>query len=278
MSGIVFPPRGFGTESLSASVDEARERAGGLRPAQAGVVLDRGPHSAHLVATLVDLALRGHLRIESDHASNKADCLLIRTRAAGFRLRDSGDLVRYERRLLRGVFGRQREVRLAKIAPPRVNQVYTQLTREAFSYGWIDAEAPQGRRRPDTEADRLRTHLRALRMGLSRLHPQADADPVTFYSGWLPYAISFRIAPSWMRYTALLASPPLSSKSDFPEQSQQIPLWWSAAVGTFPSPRERTGGGHHGGFDGGHHGGHDHGGHHHGGFDGVGHHSGGHGF
>ena len=259
-------------------MDEARERAGGLRPAQAGVVLDRGPHSAHLVATLVDLALRGHLRIESDRARNKAGWLLTRTRAASLQLTGSGDLVRYERRLLRGVFGRQREVRLARIARPSVNRVYTQLTREAFSYGWLDAETPQ-RRRMHTEADRIRTQLRTLRTDLTLLRPPADVDPVGFYSVWLPYAISFRIAPSWTRYTTLLAPPPPLAKDDSMEHSRDTSPWWSAAISTFPSPGDHTGGGHHGG-GGDYRGGYDagaHGGHHHGGFGGGGH-GGGHGF
>lgn len=54
------------------------EAAAGLRPAEAGTALAGGARPSHLAATLIDLSIRGHLRIEQCGSGEDPDFLLTR--------------------------------------------------------------------------------------------------------------------------------------------------------------------------------------------------------
>jgi uncharacterized membrane protein YgcG len=249
------------------------EAAGGLRPAEAGVVLDRGPRPAHIVATVVDLAQRGWLEIEALDGRGGGDWVFTRTRTPARWFVQRRRLARYERLLLRGVFGRRSQVRFTRIVSVNIGRVYRRLTRDALAQGRIVPTAYDAT--PDTEAEDLRVELRALRVALVGLRPPPDADELAFYSRWLPYAIAFGLMPGWARQLDVLgaaATPGTGSGTLYP--GSNVPTrWWNGdftermtgAVGDWSH--------HSGGWDGGS-GGHDGGGHgHHGGFDG-GHHGG----
>lgn len=149
---LLVPPRWWrwpgpgGSGSILAGQPDGPACA--LRPGQAGVVLIGAARPAHVVATLVDLAIRGHLRI-ADTGEDQEDWLLIRVGPepdpAGPG-RPSVPLLRYERTLLAGIFARGDETRVSalKNAFPRVmTRVSRQLSRDAVRQGWLPP-----RRRP----------------------------------------------------------------------------------------------------------------------------------
>jgi uncharacterized membrane protein YgcG len=119
----------------------------GIRPAQAGLLVDEVVKPVALTATLVDLAVRGYLRIEElpDHKEwMKADWRLVRLKAADEELLD------YERELLDGLFaspGRTEgpeTVRLSELEErfyDRYEQVRRWLYRDAVRRRWF-AERP----------------------------------------------------------------------------------------------------------------------------------------
>lgn len=65
-----------------------------IRPGQVGVLVDEVAHPVDVTATIVDLAVRGHLRIEEEGSVHPVDYRIVRRQA------DTGDLLAYERRLL----------------------------------------------------------------------------------------------------------------------------------------------------------------------------------
>jgi uncharacterized membrane protein YgcG len=75
-----------------------------IRPAQAGLLVDEVVKPVALTATLVDLAVRGYLRIEElpDHPGKGSDWRLVKLKAPDERL------LGYERALLDGLFGSRR--------------------------------------------------------------------------------------------------------------------------------------------------------------------------
>ena len=123
--------------------------ASGLRPGQAGLILVGGPRPAHIVATLVDLAVRGYLRIE-EAGTDQDDWLLIRldpdAASAGGPPRPSARLLRYERTVLVRVFAGRDQVRVADLKetfPSVITRAGRQLTQDAVRRGWMPP-----RRRP----------------------------------------------------------------------------------------------------------------------------------
>lgn len=95
----------------SPTQSEAFERAGWLRPGQAGVILIGAVRPVHIAATFVDPGARGYLRIE-ETAGPEPDWLITRLRPAS---RLDQDLTRYEKTLLRKVLRRGRPVRLSRL-------------------------------------------------------------------------------------------------------------------------------------------------------------------
>jgi uncharacterized membrane protein YgcG len=90
----------------------------GLTPGEAGTLMDNTPDMRDITATLVDLAVRGHLRFEEREQSKlfglvkEEEYVLHRLEAPA----DAGPLAPHERRLLEGIFsGRGTTVRLSEL-------------------------------------------------------------------------------------------------------------------------------------------------------------------
>lgn len=95
-----------------------------LRPGQLGLILDESADTLDVTATTVDLAVRGYLSIREVKDEgllgglfNKRDWELTRTG------KDDGDLLSYERTVLRGTFASGSRVRLSQLK----NKFYTHL-------------------------------------------------------------------------------------------------------------------------------------------------------
>jgi uncharacterized membrane protein YgcG len=97
-----------GRDPAKRPISPAYEPPDGLTPAEAGTLLDNRPDMRDLTAGLVDLAVRGYLRIEEVDAEGVLAGLLGKPDYAlvGLRSReDWKELKLHERELLRGVFG-----------------------------------------------------------------------------------------------------------------------------------------------------------------------------
>lgn len=106
---------------------------GGLRPAQLGVVLVGRVLLSHIGATVVDLASRGFIRMETA-GDDGTDWLL--TGLDG----EAEELLDYERTLLRGLFGRQATIGLKHLtvwAVPVLEKVRAEIVRDAIDRGWL---------------------------------------------------------------------------------------------------------------------------------------------
>jgi Predicted membrane protein (DUF2207) len=110
----------------------------GIRPAQAGLLADEVVNPVAITATVVDLAVRGYLRIEEDPFGgdgDKPDWRLVKLKAA------DNDLLNYERVLLEGLFGsRLGSVQLSDLEKQfydRFELVRSWLARDAVQRGWF---------------------------------------------------------------------------------------------------------------------------------------------
>jgi uncharacterized protein (TIGR04222 family) len=113
-----------------------------LRPGQVGTLIDEEASTLDVSATIVDLAVRGYLRIEEIEKKwflGKADWRLIRLP------KDAADLLAYERTLLDGLFEDGEQVELSELRKkfaPRLQKVKKALYRDVVSRKWF-------RRSPD---------------------------------------------------------------------------------------------------------------------------------
>jgi predicted membrane protein DUF2207 len=120
----------------------------GLRPGQVGTLVDEQANALDVTASVVDLAVRGYLRIEEipKHGLfGKADYRLVQ-------LKEGDDLLPYERKLLDGLFedattddGGDPSVKLSALKTKfvtRLRRVQDALYDDAVGRGWFD-------RRPD---------------------------------------------------------------------------------------------------------------------------------
>ena len=116
----------------------------GIRPAQAGLLVDEVVNPVAIPATLVDLAVRGYLRIEDDAPDDweKFDWRLVKLKAA------DNNLLDYERVLFDGLFasrgGRRAKVeeavRLSELKQDFYHQstlVRSALYQDAVQRGWF---------------------------------------------------------------------------------------------------------------------------------------------
>ena len=123
----------------------------GLRPGQVGTLVDEVAHPLDVTATIVDLAVRGHLRIEEVEQAGwfgQGDWLL---RALD---RPLDDLHDYERTLYAAIFAEGPEVLLSDLKgrfAAHLAQVQSELYDDAVAQGWFVT-------RPD--------HVRALWVGI----------------------------------------------------------------------------------------------------------------
>ncbi len=108
----------------------------GLRPGQVGTLVDEVANTLDVTATIVDLAVRGHLRIDEIPKKGwfgKADWNLTK-------LKDGGDLRPYEEALLHGLFTGGSEVKLSAMRntfAERLNKVQEALYDDVIAQGWF---------------------------------------------------------------------------------------------------------------------------------------------
>jgi hypothetical protein len=140
--------RRLGRDPERLPVSVQYEPPGGLTPAEAGTLLDESADMRDITATMVDLAVQGHIRIEERETERLFG--LIRSRDYVFhRLTPGADakpLRAHEERVLGGIFGSGgRTVALSDLE----NEFYTSLPgiREAIFHGLI--ERGMYRSRPD---------------------------------------------------------------------------------------------------------------------------------
>jgi hypothetical protein len=108
----------------------------GLRPGQVGTLVDEVAHPLDVTATIIDLAVRGHLRIEEipkEGWFGKPDWRLVR-------LDRSNGLRPYEQLLLDGLFRDGQAVELSELRnafAARLKRVQTALYDDAVAHGWF---------------------------------------------------------------------------------------------------------------------------------------------
>lgn len=110
-----------------------------LRPAQLGVIVDEVADPRDLVATIVDLAVRGYLVI-TEHAKHG---LFGRTDWTLDKQKPGDDLLPYERRLYDGLFKDGDSVLLSSLKgtfAPTLKGAETQLYEDAMARGWFVAD------------------------------------------------------------------------------------------------------------------------------------------
>ena len=107
-----------------------------VRPGQVGTLVDEVANPLDVTATIVDLAVRGYLRIEEIPKKGwfgKPDWRLVR-------LKDGSGLLQYEARLLDGLFEDGNQVELSDLKrhfAPRLRAVQDALYDDAVAAGWF---------------------------------------------------------------------------------------------------------------------------------------------
>ncbi|CAA9211643.1 MAG: hypothetical protein AVDCRST_MAG10-144 [uncultured Acidimicrobiales bacterium] len=108
----------------------------GLRPGQVGTLVDEAANTLDVTATIVDLAVRGYLRIDEIPKKGffgKPDWDLTK-------LKEGGDLRPYERELLDGLFKGGDEVKLSALRntfAERLKKVQEALYDDVVGQGWF---------------------------------------------------------------------------------------------------------------------------------------------
>jgi uncharacterized protein (TIGR04222 family) len=110
-----------------------------LRPGELGTLVDAAANPLDVTATIVDLAVRGYLRIEEvpkEGWFGKADWNLVQTRQPDDKLQP------YERTLLNGIFtsGSRPQVKLSELRntfASKLHEVQEQLYNDAMKRGWF---------------------------------------------------------------------------------------------------------------------------------------------
>jgi hypothetical protein len=142
----------------------------GLRPGQIGTLLDEQANVVDVTATIVDLAVRGHLRIvelERAHWFTPRDWRL--EKLAG----GTGELLSYERKLYDGLFESGDQVLLSSLKKKfatRMSAVQTALYQDVTTAGWF-------RGRPDKVRGRW----------------QGGGFLLAIAGGWLTFLLSHRL-------------------------------------------------------------------------------------
>jgi uncharacterized membrane protein YgcG len=107
-----------------------------VRPGQVGTLIDERANPLDVTATIVDLAVRGYLRIEEIPKQGwfgKADWRLVK-------LKDGEELLKYEKRLFNGLFEDGDEVELSDLKrqfATRLRKVQDALYDDAVEAGWF---------------------------------------------------------------------------------------------------------------------------------------------
>ncbi len=107
----------------------------GLRPGQLGTLIDERADVRDVTSTIVDLAVRGYMRIDPvDPGKKKTDYTLVRLREA------DGAMVEYEKTLFDGLFGGAASVTLSSIKTTFAStlaKVQTQMYKNVTQLGWF---------------------------------------------------------------------------------------------------------------------------------------------
>jgi hypothetical protein len=161
----------------------------GIRPGQLGVVTLRRVIIGDIAATLVDLSIRGLLRIE-EHDGEPDGWLVGPLHATASRHRQDS-LLRYEQTLLDGLSHGGAAASLASLAPkmPRVLQrTRTELVHDAVHRGWLRHLRPD--QRTDT-GEQLASRIRSFHSALRRAAAEQGADALA--GSLLPYALRLAV-------------------------------------------------------------------------------------
>jgi hypothetical protein len=158
-----------------------------LRPGQLGVIAIGRVIIGDIAATLVDLALRGLLRIDDDNAAADGGWRL--TLAVGARSRSAQSAVEYEQVLIEGVAGAGRTGSLSVLAsqlPNTLEKTRHAIVRDAVHHGWLhhlhhDQRTDQG--------EELVVRIRAFQRDLRYL--KSAEGPKALTGRLLPYALHF---------------------------------------------------------------------------------------
>lgn len=109
------------------------EPPNGLRPAELGLLLDESADTKDVTATIIDLAVRGYLRIEE---VGQRDWNLVATG------KDPADLLSYERTIFYGLFTARKSVRVSDLKEhfrSTLNLAETSLYDDAMQQRWFAA-------------------------------------------------------------------------------------------------------------------------------------------
>lgn len=158
----------------------------GLKPGQVGVVVIGRVIIGDVAATLVDLALRGYLRVEQDPADGNSGWV-ISTAADG--AQRPGSLLEYERILLAGLSPAGKLSEAATELPDTLDKMRAAVIRDAVQRGWLKHMHHDER----TEGgEQLATRTRAFQRKLRSLKSSSGAS--AFAGRLLPYALHFGLA------------------------------------------------------------------------------------
>jgi hypothetical protein len=159
----------------------------GLRPGQLGVIAIGRVIIGDVATTLVDLALRGLLRVDEDTAAADGGWLL--TLAIGARSRSAQSAAEYEQVLIDGVARAGKSGSLSVLAsqlPDTLEKTRHAIVRDAVHHRWLhhlhhDQRTDQG--------EELVLHIRAFQRDLR--HLKTAEGPSALTGRLLPYALHF---------------------------------------------------------------------------------------
>jgi hypothetical protein len=97
-----------------------------LRPAELGLLTDNSSGMPEITATLIDLAVRGHMRIERTHKKD----LLHEAAYTFYRLPDGDSLEPYERKLVEALFDTKEKVELKSVDRTRMATAVTEIRNQ----------------------------------------------------------------------------------------------------------------------------------------------------
>lgn len=270
---------------MSAQTGQTPVPPDGLRPAQLGVVLIGRVLLGHIGATLVDLASRGVLDIQTPADDGSSWLLTIANPEAE-------NLLGYEQALLYGLFDERPSIPLDHMAVwaiPILEKARSEIVHDALNRGWLRAglkrrfavtRRQRGRQqqKPGKRTEAGEKLLRDINVFKRQLRSLASAEDTATLARFASYAMILGLAapmPMAMGSTAKVTDPPVLTSafaSSWVEACQTVgesdpkrrfdPMWQSNTSPYYVSPYGHGHGqghgdypgygGDHGGFDAGH--------------------------